>query len=213
MKKLTQLNLFPNPFLPEPPRNREGKLVSETEPKGPRVPPVTELALRILLSRADSRTSETVLQKVYVLPLNPHDDRRVGAFQHIFNVCVPGSVLLEEGPRKEHWISANDGPLTGAGVCPNPQHHVLRIFIQPMEERYTWESSTVSIKSLGGTAAVQWRGCLHGCLDFLGPGPNEQKPEEDAGVSADDSMDIDLEESEVVQTVRFEMDMELGFDD
>ena len=208
MKKLIQLNLFPNHFLPEPHRNREGKLVSETELTGSPTPTLTELALRILLSRVDPQISKTILEEFYVLPLE-----RPGAFQHIFNLCVPGSVSLEESPRKEHWLSENDGPLTGTGVCPNPQHRERQIFIKPMEERYTWESSTISIQSLGGTAAVQWRCCLHGCLDFLGPGPQEQTPEGNAGASANDSMDIDLEESEVVQTVRFEMDVELGFDD
>lgn len=208
MKKLTQLNLFPNPFLSEPRRNRKGKLVSQTVHKSHIVPPLTEMALRILFSRS-SPASETALQKYYELPLVTGS---VPAFRHIFETCVPGSVLPDD-PKKGPWKLDNDAHVTGIGLCPNPGHQESSTFVQHMEERYTWESSTISIRSLGGTAAVQWRGCLRGCLDFLGPGPEDEQPQEDPRSSWEGDMDVDLEESEVVRAVRFEVDAELGFDD
>ncbi|KAF9478250.1 hypothetical protein BDN70DRAFT_59406 [Pholiota conissans] len=219
MKKLTQLNLFPNPFLPKPPPNRDGNYVSRTERIGPKIPPLTELALRVLLSRKETR--ETMLEQYYELPLATSQDQRpVTAFRDILSICVPGSVLPDESRagRKQFKVAR---PVTGVGICPNPMHDDESNFIRPSEERYTWVESTPAMKTkgaesggLGGHAAVHWRGCMWGCLDFLGIAGEDEDTKKQEKEAEEEGMDLDLQESEeVVQTVRFDTATGWDFDD
>ncbi|KAF8956923.1 hypothetical protein BDZ97DRAFT_1955357 [Flammula alnicola] len=216
MKKLTQLNLFPNPFIPEPLPNRHGKFVSETEYRGPQVPQFTELALRVLLARPTDPSSsaplgmfKTKLEQMYELPLPTGPNwRPISAhLGQTLSVCVPGSIVMDES-RKGKWDNKDSREVSGIGLCPNPEHEKPSIFVQHAEERYTWESSTIVIRTLGGTAAVLWRGCLRGCLEFLGPAREDENQN-----IVEEKMEIDLDDGEVVQAVRFEEGVELDFDD
>lgn len=202
MRKLTTLNLFPNPFIPEPPSTRPGRVVSEIRCIGSRVPALSEIALRTLLTcpiTSGADVPKTKLEQMYELPLPTGNVwRPISAhLRRTLAVCVPGSIVadgplcLEEDP-EFHGV-------TGISICPNPSHgSVKSIFIQHSEERYTWEKKFLGMECLGGSATVRWRGCQHGCLKFL-------DPEDDTSSQA---MDVDVE---VVQPVHFEVGP-LGFD-
>ena len=76
------------------------------------------------------------------------------------------------------------------GICGNPEHQAEeRIFVRPVEERLSWER-VIAGQSTGGMVPVKWRGCGHGCLDFLGVSTT---------ASEEAAMDVD----DVVQVVSF----------
>jgi hypothetical protein len=52
------------------------------------------------------------------------------------------------------------------GTCGNPNHQG-RIFVKAVEQRLSWEK-VIAGQNAGGMVPVMWRGCEHGCLDFLG---------------------------------------------
>jgi len=54
----------------------------------------------------------------------------------------------------------------GVGVCPNPSHRSKTVFVEHMEERFTWEKIIAGV-DIGEITPIQWRGCLNGCLAFL----------------------------------------------
>ncbi|KAF8817536.1 hypothetical protein BYT27DRAFT_7074476 [Phlegmacium glaucopus] len=175
--KLQSLLLFPNPFISPPPSPRP---ISKIEYFAPKVPPLTELALRVLLARPTSQTSvpfssatnmpETLLEQRFDLPLP------IGAswcplsplLQQTLSVCVPGSVLPDESLA----ISSSDDEsmqITGIGTCPNPEHGQGKsVFVMHAEQRFTWERKIAGL-DVGGAVPVRWRGCQRGCLDFLCP--------------------------------------------
>lgn len=198
MRKLTTLNLFPNPFIPEPPSTRPGRVVSETRRTGSRVPALSEIALRTLLTRpitSGTDVPRTRLEQMYELPLPTGNVwRPISAhLRRTLAVCVPGSIVddgppcLEEDP-EFHGV-------TGVSICPNPSHGSAKsTFIHYSEERYTWEKKFPDIEYLGGSATVRWRGCQHGCLKFL-------DPEDDTSSQA---MDVDVED-QVVQPIVLEV--------
>lgn len=204
MRKLTTLNLFPNPFIPEPLSTRPGRVASETRRIGSRVPTLAEIALRVLLTRPTTSgvdVPRTKLEQMYELPLPTGNVwRPISAhLRRTLAVCVPGSII-DDGPPCSQEDPEFHG-VTGVSICPNPSHgSVKSIFVHHSEERYTWEKKFMDIECLGGSAAVRWRGCQHGCLKFL-------DPEDDIPSQA---MDVDVED-QVVQPVLFEVGP-LGFD-
>ena len=175
--KLHSLLLFPNPFISPPPTSRP---VSEIEYFAPKVPSLTELALRVLLAHPTSQKSalfssatdvpETLLEQRFDLPLP------IGAswypisppLKKTLSICVPRSVLCDESLA----ISNSDdesSPITGIGTCPNPEHgQEKKVFVVHVEQRLTWERRIAGL-DVGGAVPVRWRGCQRGCLDFLSP--------------------------------------------
>lgn len=97
--------------------------------------------------------------------------------------------------------------VTGIGWCRNPSH-THSAFVQHSEELFSWQKTIAGIQ-LGGTAAILWRGCLRGCLDFLGPANDE--PEEIPPKEADEDTEFIVAEDIVIHAVDFGGD-ELGFD-
>lgn len=204
MKNLTKLIVLPNPFLPEP---MDAIRVSATSQNGSPVPPLTELALRVLLAPPTFPSpKETILEDEGDLPICTGPTYRPISepLRHILSTCVPGSVVPEhpilptEGTTRE-----KQDQVTGIGRCPNPVHGRNKsVFVRHVEERFTWVDSIAGIR-LGGLAPLRWRGCGRGCLDFLNP-KTVITEEEPAAVEAD--------EQEIVHTVRFDNQV-LDFDD
>lgn len=204
MSKLTKLIVLPNPFLPE-----TVSRVSETRHLGSRVPPLTELALRVLLSPPVATwppevVRDTVLEHHYMLPIP------TGAFwrpisspvRRTLAACVPGAITTDQdimSPKTTNQEVVDE--VTGAGRCPNPVHgDAQAVFVQHLEERFTWVDTIAGIK-LGGVVPLRWRGCERGCLDFLDPPKDEPVTEIE---------DEDL--GDAVLTVQFAA-TELDFDD
>lgn len=159
--------------MPPPPSPRP---ISETEYLTSKVPPLTELALRVLLARPMASFSsftdvpETFLEQNFDLPLP------IGAswcpisplLRQTLSVCVPGSVSSDESLA----ISNGDNEstqITGIGTCPNLEHGKEKsIFVLHSEQRFTWERKIAGL-DVGTAVPVRWRGCQRGCLDFLCP--------------------------------------------
>ena len=107
----------------------------------------------------------------------------------------------------------------GVGVCPNPSHRSKTVFVEHMEERFTWEK-IIAGEDVGEVIPIQWRGCLKGCLSFLDSdkaaaahGSNVQQGLEntsgDAQMTVNVDEDVEMDDS-VVQPVRL---AQTGFDD
>ncbi|EKM81858.1 hypothetical protein AGABI1DRAFT_112093 [Agaricus bisporus var. burnettii JB137-S8] len=160
---LRVLNLHPNPFLAAP-NNSDDRPVSETMTLiEDRALPLTELLYRILVSPAPSTLfskgrTDTVLSSYHDLPLPPTYliPPRIA---ETLDACLPGSVC-----RSDLMCEARDD--ISMGTCGNPSHQE-RIFVKPVEQRLSWEK-VIAGQNAGGMVPVMWRGCEHGCLDFLG---------------------------------------------
>lgn len=189
---LRVLNLHPNPFL-EPPSVNE-RPVSETEALIPdRVLPLTELLYRVLVSPAPSTlfskgNPDTFLSSNYDLPLPPTCliPPRIA---ETLDACVPGSVCRSD------LMGESQGEIS-MGICGNPNHHAEdRIFVRPVERRFSWEK-VIAGQNAGGMVPVMWRGCGHGCLDFLNP---------HIGAGCVETEDVEMaidEENQVVQQIQ-----------
>jgi hypothetical protein len=227
---LTQLQVFPNPFL-EPPSAVTAatpRPVSSTKRYLPKIIPLVEMAFRVLLSPLATSPEECVLEKYYDLPLDecPSDSTSrfnvtSGKWQFpfpiplhlraILSTCVPYSVDPEELPPMtptsldDPWFN-----VTGIGHCPSPRHSVRcrgqfgpGVFVRHAEERYTWESVIAGIR-VGGPVPLRWRGCQWGCLDYLdGDGDGSELLEIDSDQAAGVSDSCKSEEMEgVVQVIQ-----------
>ncbi|KAJ6581443.1 hypothetical protein B0H19DRAFT_506821 [Mycena capillaripes] len=197
---LQVLNVFPNRFKkhPQAERSLSSKRpfdratsqrrigISPTSRNSQRVPSLVELSLRLLFS-TDSGLADTTnyverrIEKYYELPLCEADVglgsscsgkkefRQVVPphLRRVLDAIHPGSVDVDAPP--------DDDP-PSLGLCPAPHHvHGASVFVTPAEERYTWETVVAGV-AVGGGVPLKWRGCLWGCLDFLGAGM-ETEPE------------------------------------
>jgi hypothetical protein len=75
------------------------------------------------------------------------------------------------------------------------------VFVQHVEERFTWVNSIAGIK-LGGLAPLRWRGCGRGCLEFLNS----------TAVTVKEEPEVVGRDEDIVHTVRFGAQA-LDFDD
>jgi hypothetical protein len=177
--------------------------VSNTTSTFHRVPPLTELCLRVLISPSlTSSSSEPNLKSLYFYPISPDpppDGYGISEpLRDILNACVPGSIS-EPNTFKP---TVQKKTITGIGVCQAPKHvgkegDGTGMFVYHGEERYTWEEVVGGVR-VGERVCCRWRGCQHGCLDYLAGGDDE---EEDPPVEED--MDLREDETEVVQLVTF----------
>ncbi|KAF9453542.1 hypothetical protein P691DRAFT_792238 [Macrolepiota fuliginosa MF-IS2] len=187
LMNLRVLNLHPNPFLAPP--SLDDRPVSETDILiQDRVLPLTELLCRVLVSPAPSTlfskgNPDSFLSSYYPLPLPPTCliPPRIA---ETLDACVPGSVCssdLMSEPRDD----------ISMGTCGNPSHHAEnRIFVRPVEQRFSWEK-VIAGQNAGGMVPVMWRGCEHGCLDFL-------KSETGGGSSAMEDIEMAEDGEEMV---------------
>ncbi|KAJ7066575.1 hypothetical protein C8F01DRAFT_1123735 [Mycena amicta] len=204
---LRNLHLFPNPFLDKEDATAiqtGGRILSRTKRFIPRVPRLSELCLRALLSselpgsmvNLESRR----LAKYYELPLLedvvPDKPASPGKrrFQHIvpepfrraLDAIHPGSVYASDD------YDASPDPEPELGVCSSPLHPASRpsVFVQLAEERYSWETVVAGV-DVGGLVPLRWRGCTVGCLAFLGG--------EEAADEKEMEMDVDVDVVKRVQ--------------
>lgn len=132
-----------------------------------RVPPLTELCLRLLLAPSETTPSHTVIADYYGLPLS--DQWTIPPnVRHTLMEVVPGILR----PRKRfsmdtttHEDQRASSAGTGTATCPNPAHKG-RVFVRHASERFSWERR-IAGTDVGGAVPVRWRGCLGTCLDFL----------------------------------------------
>ncbi|KAF8556435.1 hypothetical protein OG21DRAFT_1437021 [Imleria badia] len=193
--KIAKLMVNPNPFLPEPnnalscpplePRRSMTRLHSLRQevlsrPTKPvlspvtltlaRVPPLTELSLRLLLTPSETTPSHTVLADYYGLPLS--DQWTIPPnVRHTLMDAVPGILRprkrfsVDMITREDQRASGTSGTGTGTATCPNPAHKG-RVFVKHASERFSWERRIAGV-DVGGSVPLRWRGCLGTCLDFL----------------------------------------------
>jgi hypothetical protein len=204
MKNLTKLIVLPNPFLPEP---LGATRVSETRQRLSSIPPLTELALRVLLAPPVFPSSkQTLLEDDGELPIctGPSYRPLSEPLRHILSTCVPGSVVPDHLILPSKTTTREEpNQVTGIGRCPNPMHgRNSTAFVYHVEERFTWVECIAGIR-LGGLAPLRWRGCEQGCLEFLTPTAIAEEEEPEA---------IGTDEEDIVHTVRFDTQV-LDFDD
>ncbi|KAJ7765377.1 hypothetical protein DFH07DRAFT_810328 [Mycena maculata] len=194
MSSLRTLLVFPNPFKnPEEPlssqrqlnrtKSAQKRVVSPTTVLAP-VPALTELLFRFLFSVESGSPTTTNHTKRrlaldYALPLCDMPSH----LGRVFDAIHPGSV-----PTDASFDSADDQP--SLGLCPSPHHTSASVFVEPVEERYTWEK-VIAGHDLGGAVPLKWRGCSRGCLGFLDA--EVETKQVDADVS---EMEVDEENRE-----------------
>jgi len=210
--KIKSLNVFPNPFIPAPKTSTgQSQTVSRTKYAWPSVPPLTELALRVLFSRQQN-SHYTVLEQVYTIPLPTGPEWRPISrpLKEILAACAPGSVIVDKFPTIDEESGKAPYRISGIGQCPSTTHQgEMHIFVQHAEERYSWEKEIAGY-SLGEAVPLRWRGCQRGCLDFLGPQPAENDDADSAKMEiyqGEGDEDVDM-----VQPV-YLGNIELSFDD
>ena len=172
---LKKVGLHPNPWLPEPPL--------EQLPKTPRllgplqsnfvVPPLTEICIRIMLSKPTPATPaklkpKTNLELHMEMPLS-----RWGLpakYLAILEASVPSgqprSVSpIASGVQRKEYDAMQDAR---SALCANQQRHigVSNCFSEPAEVRYEW-LGRINEVDVGGLIPVEWRGCSYNCLGFL----------------------------------------------
>lgn len=208
--KIEKLLVNPNPFLPDPsqsspnhdpPRSplrsrrsmtrlhspRKEALLGPTKPvlspvtlSLTRVPPLTELCLRLLLAPSETTPTHTVIADYYGLPLSDQWSIPPNV-RHTLMDAVPGILR----PRKRFSIDTitledqRTSTGTHTGTCPNPAH-MGRVFVKHASERFSWERRIAGV-DVGGAVPMRWRGCLGTCLDFL----DEEKEEEEGDSERD----------------------------
>ncbi|KAJ6497888.1 hypothetical protein C8R45DRAFT_143652 [Mycena sanguinolenta] len=228
--RLKILNVFPNRFTePLLPRSTSSRrlfqtrvALSSTSRTPGRLPSLVELCLRSLFSRDSADAADYTnrrIEKYYELPLCEAGVALSGSGKKEFRQLIPpnirailhaihpGSVDADEVKDDPH----DDPP--SLGVCPSPSHlrHPL-VFVTPAEERYTWETVVAGVE-VGGTVPLKWRGCLYGCLDFLGTDTKTELPSQ---VVMQGGMDVNEENSEQEQQAVTRLQFgsnELGGDD
>ncbi|KAJ6610235.1 hypothetical protein B0H10DRAFT_2061414 [Mycena sp. CBHHK59/15] len=203
---LEEIFIFPNAFedLGEPKltkrqlhrvRSTPGPVaVSPTRHILPQVSPLVELMLRSLFSKESGPSSlenhaGRRIEEYYELPLcedgefdfgsrsSKREFRRVVPphLRRILEAIHPGSVYVDGSSK----LPDDHATL---GVCPSPCH-VHR------------ESRNIAGRDVGCAVPLKWRGCMWGCLDFLGEGIEMEEPVLDG-----ETMEVD--EGEVVTVVQ-----------
>ncbi len=170
---LKKIGLHPNPWLPclEPP------------PKTPRllgplqsnfvIPPLTEICVRILLSRPTSENlgkqkPKTYLERDVEMPLSRWNlpPKYLAVLEASVSDGQPRSVCPDAvGGRRKEYNAMQDAC---SSLCANQQRHigVSSCFSEPAEERFEWVKRINEV-DVGGLIPVEWRGCSYGCLGFL----------------------------------------------
>jgi hypothetical protein len=207
-------------LLTEPPSRPTKPALSPITFTLTRVPPLTELSLRLLLAPSDTTPTHTVIADYYCLPLSdqwtiPPNVRRT------LMDAVPGILRprkrfsIDTITREDQGASASASTSSGTATCPNPAHKG-RVFVKHASERVSWERRIAGVE-VGGAVPVRWRGCLGTCLDFLDEDRKEEGKDRrviDVGPLAwGEESDVDVALAvRAVDLGNVSLDME-GFDD
>ncbi|TFY67397.1 hypothetical protein EVG20_g3959 [Dentipellis fragilis] len=190
---LSECYVTPNPLLEPPPVQAPATSQPAATPAldpttpihiGPisrspdRIPPLTELALRCLVSPAPI-APDTNLSAHYALPL-PHS-LPPGAAEALAS-CFPGRAARDAqapthrvGCELGAWGAARRRGIEGCGTASGSGHGGGAPFVQHMEERVVWVSRLAGV-NIGAPVPLLWRGCGVGCLDFLEDGQVQEDP-------------------------------------
>lgn len=228
--KLQSLSLDMNPWLQPPANISRDSRVNNTRIVSPTVahyivPSLKELIHRVLFSTMEGSDDMTVLESIGGSAAIP-DFYPAHLWAELHRCDSRGipkrDVDMHPSPSKRarrqisqgHGLSflssraaekrrANESEESfGVGLCPNKSHGARRIFIQPAEERHTWERNIAGHQVPFPGIPVLWRGCSPGCLDFLQPAdeqkdqptPAEVRIETDGSDGEDESVQaVDLE--------------------
>lgn len=171
---LKKIGLHPNPWLPCPPL--------ELPPKTPRllgplqsifiVPPLTEICVRILLSRPTpepgKQLPKTNLEHCVQMPLSQWN--LPPKYSAILEASVPDGQPRSVSPdavgaRRKEYDAMQDAR---SSLCANQQRHIgmSSYFSEPAEGRYEWVKRINEV-DVGELIPVEWRGCSYGCLKLL----------------------------------------------
>jgi hypothetical protein len=189
-------NVNVNPFIPHPatPRSRSSPTrlgVSEIRLRRSAVPSLQEYCFRVLFqpySDGDELTGESNLQAIYGSPLEPRW-RLSDPTREVMVACDATYVSAHKKARIEHQPFAGDhvreSPM-GLSVCPAQRHsHGSKpIFVDHIEERFTWETRIGGKEVLGPPVPILWRGCSWRCLSFL---DSEDEADENDNTSEGDN--------------------------
>jgi hypothetical protein len=228
--RLKKLSVTSNPFLSPPPVLEPTVIpgLLESIPRGPppssepirrlgRVPPLVELVLRFLMAPATDVSVDLLsLEPIRNLPTNfkakyeiiqPGETRISPVLLSMLEACIPGSVAGATSTIIPPTSSDRGGVppeptadgRTSPGRCPT--HDVD--FFRHAEERFTWERIVANVDLGAPGVPVRWRGCSHGCLDFLGSRAPEPQEPSAAPTQQDNPIQAGV--------VRFEATRELGF--
>ncbi|KIJ65103.1 hypothetical protein HYDPIDRAFT_89235 [Hydnomerulius pinastri MD-312] len=162
----------------------------------PRIPPLTEICLRLLLAPLEKSENHLVIAEYYGVPLSEHWNIPPNV-RHTLMECVPGILR----PRKRFSVDTitleDQAPSqTGTSTCPNPQHKG-RVFVKHASERFSWERR-IAGADVGGAVPLRWRGCLRTCLNFLDfaePRPTNEIKKPSLGVDRSTAMDVDMDQA------------------
>ncbi|TDL23739.1 hypothetical protein BD410DRAFT_897349 [Rickenella mellea] len=204
---LLSLAVDPNPFLQCPADIGENEPPVSASKVIAEIPPLLELAMRVLLRPASNYThvesgDPNVLEEYY----DPTDLEIPSCLRNTLMTCIPhflaSPAKLDITPRasgrQRRDITSADSP--GLSTCPSTSHTLLTegerwlkpVFVKHAEERFTWEATVAGIKIAGqggqGRVPIKWRGCTRGCLDYLDPNTSvEHEQNWDVG----SGMDVD----------------------
>ncbi|KAF8517919.1 hypothetical protein BU17DRAFT_49245 [Hysterangium stoloniferum] len=174
--RLTSLHLHPNPFLRSPTYAAQSDVL-ESEKCRPSsrklgtlerkctVPTLSELSLRHLLTPIRSSVSSLTLSRLE----RSMDPSYIDALKlplHIRRILRASTGHgREQRDEKGFPLELDPDMDISMNVCPSPRHHSA-VFSDPVEERLEWVSIVATVP-LGEEVPLMWRGCAHGCLDFL----------------------------------------------
>ena len=138
------------------------------------VPPLTEICLRILLSKPSPATPgklkpKTNLELYVEMPLSLFDlhPKSLAVLEASVPDGQPQSVYPDTGGarRRKEYHAMQDAR---SSLCANEQRHieVSSCFSEPAEVRYEW-MKRINEVDVGGLVPIEWRGCSYKCLEFL----------------------------------------------
>lgn len=175
---LKKIGLHPNPWLKSPssqPSSSNPRLLAPLQSKYV-VPSLTELCLRVLLSKAPPKPNttpgkgkpKTVVEAFVELPLSRWElpDRYLAVLEaSISDSQHNSSEDTGIGQSRKEYDAMLDAR---SSSCANQQLHLGKssCFYEPAEMRYEWVKK-INGKDAGGDIPVEWRGCSRGCLEFL----------------------------------------------
>ncbi|KAI5480017.1 leucine rich repeat domain containing protein [Pseudohyphozyma bogoriensis] len=179
LTNLKMLTIQQNSYLPppSPPASSSDPAPANSRLLGPliihfRVPPLTELTARLLLSRNSSSnpSSEPLIKRESYLS------------EWIDTALFKPFLTTLKDPKSIHVGPGDQQPYDPlSNVCRSPAHEDERVFVKHAVERFEWvsESSLRSDGQGGGVRniPIRHRGCSVGCLDWLEKSLDEEEEE------------------------------------
>lgn len=203
---LVSLRINPNAnFLPKPParllKPDAGSRVAVEESRlrgSSTIPSLNEQCVRVLFATNGPNYETTTLEMLYELPLNPRWNI-TESVRDLLAASVPkAAAAVHKRARLDPNFVEEEVVERVVSFCPGHGSE-RRIFVEHVEERFTWETEVAGRDVWGAPVPILWRGCSRGCLDFL----------DEQGVG-DSMSEVDSEDG-IINVVNF--GSALGFSD